>query len=145
MDPVRTDSTQVSHRQVVACVLIRSGKLLLFRRSQSVTWDAGLWHCVTGFLQTGRDPITQALSEVSEETALDASVLTLHSGPHRLLLTGKSDEWIVHCCAFEVIGGSLTLNWENDAAISVDRLADLPDPHVTWLPDVLDALGIATK
>ena len=126
---------------VVASVLVEVGSLVLLRRSAAVTSDAGLWHCVTGYVEDGRDPCQQAIQEIAEETGLDQQQLSLRSRPHTVSIVGTSGIWLVYCAVYDVLDTTVTLNWENDAICKVSRLGEVPGPFVRWLPQVLDAVG----
>ena len=43
-------------RAVVAVVVEWRGRIALFKRSQSVGHERGLWHCITGYLEPGVPP-----------------------------------------------------------------------------------------
>ncbi len=135
------ESESAAPRQVIACVLVQAGQLLLLRRSTAVAWDAGLWHCVTGYAEDDNDLMGQALQEIAEEAGFDERQLRLRRAPRAVQIAGPSGTWPVQCCAFDVLDGAVALNWENDAAARVTRLDALPGPFVWWLPQVLDAVG----
>ncbi len=58
-------------------VLWHDGAVCLLRRSRRVGSDAGLWHCITGYLESGASPEMQARTELFEETGLSAHRLDL--------------------------------------------------------------------
>jgi hypothetical protein len=122
-------------------VLVEGDNLVLLRRSAAVKWDTGLWQCVTGYLEDGKDPWIQTIQELAEETSLDERQLRLRTRPKTVSIVDASRVWLVYCTIFEVVDGIVSLNWENDAISRVCRLEDLPGPFVSWLPQVLYAVG----
>jgi 8-oxo-dGTP pyrophosphatase MutT (NUDIX family) len=128
--------------EVVAAVLSCEGRICLLRRSPEVASDAGLWHCVTGYLPAGVDPRGHAMIEVAEETGLRPSLLQLRGGSVLDLAGGDGRRWKVHAFHFQANTRALQLNWEHDAAIWL-RPAELAAlPAVSWFGDVLRSLGI---
>ncbi|WP_372499012.1 NUDIX domain-containing protein [Streptomyces hygroscopicus] len=85
-------------RQAVAVILMWRGRIGLFKRSESVQHDAGLWHCITGYLDADSDPVRQAIQEIWEETLLPARALEqLTAGPTlRLADPRGGPDWTVH-------------------------------------------------
>lgn len=75
------------HTTVVAVVIEWRGKIALFKRSQHLHHDRGLWHCVTGYLEPGVTPKQQALDELLEETGIHpTNLLDLRAGPDLALI-----------------------------------------------------------
>ncbi|WP_416982586.1 NUDIX domain-containing protein [Streptomyces sp. T028] len=66
----------VERGTVVAVALTWRGRVGLFKRGARVGHDAGLWHCVTGFVEDGNPTRAEALRELFEETGLAAADLT---------------------------------------------------------------------
>lgn len=68
-------------RAVVTCFLRNRGDVLLLRRTDAVDSYAGLWGGVAGHVATDageeRPPEAAARAEISEETGIDASAVTL--------------------------------------------------------------------
>ncbi|WP_405537425.1 NUDIX domain-containing protein [Streptomyces antimycoticus] len=130
-------------RQVVAVILMWRGRIGLFKRSGSVQHDAGLWHCITGYLDADSDPVRQAIQEIWEETLLPARALEqLTAGPTlRLADPRGGPDWTVHTFLACTSQRRLTLNWEHKAYRWV-RPGKLPqfDGQVAWLTDVLRAV-----
>jgi len=128
-------------KEVVAAVLTHRGRIGLFQRSRSVQGDVGRWHCITGFLPSNGDPLSQALVEIEEEVGIRESALTLRN---TALLEIKGEDgilWTIHAFHFQSLTEDLHLNWEHDAAVWVhlDKLHMLP--MVTWFGNVLEALS----
>src|SRR5690349_21785110 len=64
------DATAGLPREVVATVVQWRGRIALFKRSQFVGHECGLWHCITGYLEPHVTPEQQALTELEEEAGL---------------------------------------------------------------------------
>jgi 8-oxo-dGTP diphosphatase len=92
---------------VVTCFLLRrSGgddEILLLRRSQQVGTYRGRWAGVSGYME-GSDPLSQAYTEVEEETGLVRDdVQLLRAGEPLEVVDAEADRrWIVHPFLFEV-------------------------------------------
>lgn len=126
------------YRAVVAVALWHDSELCLLRRSQLVGSDAGLWHCVTGYLEPGASPEQQAQAELFEETGLSSDRLdTLVTGGSFVLAGDDGTLWKVHIFHATVRSRTLSLNWEHDQYRWVDP-AEVPAAHqVWWLRNVL--------
>jgi 8-oxo-dGTP diphosphatase len=104
---------------VVTCFLLRrSGgddEILLLRRSQQVGTYRGRWAGVSGYIEE-TDPLTQAYTEVEEETGLAREdVQLLRTGEPLEVVDAEADRrWIVHPFLFEV-GESdrIRADWEH--------------------------------
>lgn len=142
--------THVTSRQgsdaeeVVACVLRHGGRLALLRRSAAVGHDRGKWHCVTGFVPAGTQPLHQALTEVEEETRLTPDRISVVRRGEPFRRDVQHTSWIVHPFLIDVASDALSLNWENSAYQWVPCTDSLRLDSVTWLPDVLEALDLPT-
>ena len=126
---------------VVAVVLQWRHHVALLKRSELVTHDKGLWHCVTGYLEKDvQDPRLQAIMELYEETGLAVSDLDeLATGPV-LEIQQRGMTWKVHTFRAETRRRRLELNWEHDSyrwvpPSKVPRFAG----RVGWLDEVLVA------
>jgi 8-oxo-dGTP diphosphatase len=92
---------------VVTCFLLRrSGgddEILLLRRSQQVGTYRGRWAGVSGYIEE-TDPLSQAYTEVEEETGLvKDDVRLLSTGDPLEVVDAEADRrWIVHPFLFEV-------------------------------------------
>lgn len=126
---------------VVAVVLQWRHRVALFKRSQQVTHDQGLWHCVTGYLeQEVQDPRLQAILELYEETGLAVSDLDEFTAGPVLKMQQCAITWKVHTFRAETRRRRLNLNWEHDSYrwvphVKVQRFAG----RVGWLDEVLAA------
>ncbi|MFB7600971.1 NUDIX domain-containing protein [Streptomyces sp. NPDC056160] len=131
-------------RHIVAVILMWRGRIGLFKRSESVQHDAGLWHCITGYLDADSDPVRQAIQEIWEETLLPARALEhLTAGPTlRLADPRGGPDWTVHTFVACTSQRRLTLNWEHEAYRWVRpwKLSQF-DGQVAWLSDVLQAIN----
>jgi ADP-ribose pyrophosphatase YjhB (NUDIX family) len=126
---------------VVAVVLEWRGRIALFRRSQAVRHDRGLWHCVTGYVEHGVSPERQALDELFEETGLGiADLARLQAGGVLSLRDSSGQIWWVHTFRAVTVRRKLTLNWEHDAYrwTAVRKVARF-DGQVDWLRQVIQA------
>jgi ADP-ribose pyrophosphatase YjhB (NUDIX family) len=126
-------------RAVVAVVLSWRGRIGLFKRSPLVSGGAGLWHCITGFVEYGVAPEDQALSELREETGLtDDELVALEARGVIELTDPVGTIWRVHTFRAQTERRRLALSWEHDAYRWVPPKS-LPrfDGQVPWLRDVL--------
>ncbi|WP_297834401.1 NUDIX domain-containing protein [Pseudomonas sp.] len=130
--------------EVVAGVLTHRGRLGLFRRSALVSGNVGQWHCITGFLPAGADPLNHVLLEIQEELGISASNLLQGSAAIVNMHDHHGNCWCVHAFHFESMTESVELNWENDGACWVfeDQLESLPT--VNWLSKLMCQLPSAT-
>ncbi|OXM67165.1 MULTISPECIES: NUDIX domain-containing protein [Amycolatopsis] len=127
---------------VVAAVLLAGDRVALFKRSRLVTGDAGRWHCVTGYLPAGADPLDHARVELVEETGLGGDDVVLARRGDRLVrLCPRGATWQVFPFLFRTARDALELNWEHDEYRWV-RPADIDELDIVpWLWDVLSAVG----
>jgi len=105
--------------KVVTCFLLRrSGggeEVLLLRRSQRVSTYRGRWAGVSGYIEK-TDPLTQAYTEIEEETGLAREdVQLLRTGePLEVVDTEAARRWIVHPFLFEVEEpAKIRADWEH--------------------------------
>ena len=127
---------------VVAVVLTNAGRLCLLRRSASVDFDRGRWHCITGYLPRGEDPAQHALVELQEETGLAVSDLrSLEAGQTLCLVDESGTQWTVFTFRGEVSTAEICINWEHDAYTWVKHLEPSQPDVVPWLRDVLEAVA----
>ena len=130
-------------RIVIAIILEWRGKLALFKRSRSVGHDAGLWHCITGYVEAGTAPKVQAAQELSEETGLRASeVIGFCLGPVLTITDVQQRSWVVHTYVVRTFRKRLSVNYEHDSYRWIARHKVMRfSNRVPWLDDVLDATG----
>jgi 8-oxo-dGTP pyrophosphatase MutT (NUDIX family) len=132
-------------RSVIACFLRYDGKICLLKRSQLVGSSPGRWHCVTGFLEPGVQPLDQALTEIVEETGFDAEAVQWIGAPEPLRMErpGQGWVWVVYPFLFETPSPSLRLDWEHDEYRWIDPSELATSDCVSWIRDVWGALGEA--
>jgi 8-oxo-dGTP diphosphatase len=93
--------------KVVTCFLLRRSdgdeEILLLRRSQQVGTYRGRWAGVSGYIEE-TDPLTQAYTEIEEETGLAREdVQLLRTGEPLEVVDAETERlWIVHPFLFEV-------------------------------------------
>ncbi|WP_166660340.1 NUDIX domain-containing protein [Paenarthrobacter nitroguajacolicus] len=138
--PTEESSGIPATREVVAVVLTCRGRIGLFKRSALVGSDVGRWHCITGYVD-GRDgALSQAVTELREETGLEfAEISSILTGRIIELEDQSGDPWRVHTFLISTNTRRLRLNWEHADYRWVSPLR-LPrfDGQVSWLSDVLD-------
>jgi hypothetical protein len=106
-----------------------------------VARDAGLWHCITGYLPPSTSPLAQAIQELHEETGLTAAYIEdVRIGPVLNLPGDDEIPWEVHTFAAHTTIRKLTLNWEHDAYRWVKARHIRGFTQVHWLSTVLRAL-----
>jgi 8-oxo-dGTP pyrophosphatase MutT (NUDIX family) len=130
------------HTTVVAVVIEWRGKIALFKRSQHLHHDRGLWHCITGYLEPGVTPKQQALDELLEETGIHpTNLLDLRAGPDLVISDDDGQPWLVHTFTAVTSKRRLHIDWEHDsyrwtAPGKMKRFAN----RVAWLDLVLQAI-----
>lgn len=116
----------------------------MLKRSAKVSHDAGLWHCVTGYLESDILPEQQARSELFEETGLVvADLQRFEKGPILELLGPSGTRWTVHTFSGETRRKKLHLNWEHDKYRWASARTVPGYDQVSWLSDVVRALEAA--
>ncbi|MGV9914702.1 NUDIX domain-containing protein [Streptomyces tendae] len=140
--PERSVPSGIQHGTVVAVVLTWRGRVGLFKRSGAVGSDAGLWHCVTGYVEPGASAGDQALCELFEETGLGVVDLTgFRPGPVLRLADPRGGFWTVHTFHAQTERRRLELNWEHLAYRWVrPRFVARFTGQVPWLRDALNAV-----
>jgi 8-oxo-dGTP diphosphatase len=102
-------------RHVVTVFLESDGKILIMKRSESVSSYRGKWAGVSGSVEGG-SPLMQALQEVEEETGLKGTdVRFVKAGTE---FEVKDDSlamvWVVHPFLFEALSlDRFQLDWEH--------------------------------
>jgi len=93
---------------------MHKGEVLLLKRSNKVGSFQGYWSCISGYLETGENPLNTAFREISEETKLESSSLNLvnSSGP----FYSEVPEVIFesHWFLVESNEKKITIDWEHD-------------------------------
>lgn len=101
---------------VVTVFLEYDQKILLLRRSLRVRTMQSLWGGISGYVEN-KDPLSQAIKEIEEETGLsNEKVKLLRVGkPLEAVESGKSDViWIVHPFLFHSSTDLIRIDWEHD-------------------------------
>ncbi|GAA4752593.1 hypothetical protein GCM10023350_42340 [Nocardioides endophyticus] len=134
-------------RTVVAVVLTWRGRIGLFKRSPEVGHDGGLWHCITGFVELGHQPLEKAVTEVHEETGLGLRELDdLVAGPVLELPALSGPPWQVHTFSARTQRRRLELNWEHSTYRWVRPAAVAGfGGQVVWLADVVRATDASIR
>ena len=128
---------------VIAAVIEWRGRIALFKRSRRLGHDSGLWHCITGFVETGATPEQQAREELLEETGLEAKdLLGLRPGRAMVIRDSCGDPWLVHTFTVSTSRRRLRLDWEHESYrwTSVSKVKRFSN-RVSWLDEVLTATG----
>lgn len=134
---------QRNDRVVTAVVLEWRGRVALLRRSQETSHDGGKWHCITGYVEVGVEPRDQAITEIFEETELQAKdLLEIREGPVLSLRDDAGQSWLIHTFAALSSEKRLHLNWEHDAFrwVAPGKTKRFSN-RVSWLDEVLVATG----
>ncbi|WP_180987475.1 NUDIX domain-containing protein [Arthrobacter sp. AFG20] len=126
-------------RPVVAVVVEWRGRIALFKRSQSVGHEGGLWHCITGYLEPGVSPRQQALVELEDEAGLTLQDLAGFESRDPLLISDDGgNPWVVHTFTAVSKRRRLVINDEHDTyrwtvPSKISRFSN----RVPWLDNVL--------
>ena len=133
---------ELLERPVVACFLRHGDKICLLKRSQAVDSAPGRWHCISGFVEPGVEPLEQALAEIGEETGLEGEAIQLVAAPPPIRIERPSQGWvwIIHPFLFDVASSELRLDWEHDDYRWVEPSKLATSDCVPWLTLVWDAL-----
>ena len=125
-----TDNLEEKH--VVTCFLESDGKILLLRRSQQVGSYRGKWAGVSGYVES--PPDKQAMTEIGEETGLDADDVRLLKKGEPLVIDDEDlgTKWVVHPFLFHVnIPGKVKIDWEHKEyqwinSVDIDKYDTVP-------------------
>lgn len=101
---------------VVTAFLEFDGQILILRRSKSVKTMKEKWGAVSGYIEN-RDPLSQAIIEVYEETGLDSSAIKLvRSGDVLVVIDPENPDtsYNVHPFLFQSKSGKVILSREHD-------------------------------
>ncbi len=125
----------------VTAFIRREGRILLLRRSAEVRSFAGLWHGVSGTVET--EPLDQARVETAEETGLSDRDLVLRAQgiPFTVADQRPGRSWRVFPLLFDwknEASAVMKLNWENDAWRWVEPAAVA---GIAGVPRLADALA----
>lgn len=133
----------LSRTEIVLAALRCGTQICLARRSQQVATSRGLWSVVTGYLEAGVDPLTQAYTELEEELGLRPPAVHLVTRLEPIPLTSPSSakEFLVHPFLFECDSSeTLVLNWENDEVQWAEPSRLESEDSVRWQLPLVEAL-----
>ncbi len=126
--------------QIAAAVLQRpDGRVLLLKRSESHTTNAGKWCFVTGYVEPQEDPRDAAIRELNEELGLDAlptkrgKIVVVQADQHTLH---------VHPFLFPVEDFEVTLEREHTAYTWINPAEIFGYDIVQQLDEDLVSLGL---
>ena len=129
-------------RPVIACFLRFEGKICVLKRSQAVGSSPGRWHLVTGFLEPDVAPLDHAMTEILEETGLEAESITLIGAPEPIRVERPSQGWVwvIHPFLFDAARSGLRLDWEHDEYRWIEPAELHAIDCAPWIRDVWLAL-----
>lgn len=137
--PNREDAEGLVRRDVVTAFIRHGGKVLLLRRSERVGSYRGRWAAVSGYLELS-SPLSQALREIAEETAIPAQQLRLvrEGDPLRVPAPERGTLWVVHPLLFDLTPPEpeIRLDWESAEARWV---APEEIPQLDTVPQLAEA------
>jgi 8-oxo-dGTP pyrophosphatase MutT (NUDIX family) len=105
------DLPQVQSSRVVTCVLRNGDSILMLKRSDKVGTNQGLWAGVSGYIETGEQPIDTAYKEIREEVKVEAPRFVRGAPP--IMVRAKDRIWEVNPFLFDVPDRSVTIDWEH--------------------------------
>ncbi len=129
---------------VVTCLLVSEGKVLIVRRSDKVSTYQGLWSGISGYINPGENPLQRAVTEIEEETKLKPSELKLicSAGSFDVDDAELKRTWGVHLFAFGVLKKRIRLDYENTEYrwVSPEEISDY-----RTVPGLEKAFGLLFK
>lgn len=128
--------------EIVLAVVRHGERLCLVRRSALVRGGVGLWSAVTGYVDPGRDPLSQVWTELAEELELRPPTARLVLAQPAVALTSPASGKVfrVHPFLFEADSAEVVLNWEHDAVEWVEPVQLAQLECVGWQLALIDAL-----
>ncbi len=98
---------------VVTCFIERSdGRILVLRRSRSVSTFQGKWAAVSGYIESVT-PLEQAYTEIREETGISRDQLTLITSGPVVWARGEGHGFAVHPFHFRVVDPKVQIEREH--------------------------------
>ena len=91
--------------KIVTCFLKYRNKILILKRSNSVSTYQGKWAGISGYIDNpSNNPTDQAYKEIQEETGLTTNDITLvkQGIPFEIIDNTIKKKWIVHPYLFHV-------------------------------------------
>ncbi len=112
--PGQTDFTDARWAPVINCVLKYKGKILVVQRSKDLSFYAGYWNGVSGFLDDQKSLKEKVQEELKEELGIPkGKIKTIRLGEIFDQEEKKYKKtWIVHPVLVEVATDKVTLDWE---------------------------------
>ena len=127
-------------KRVATSILLNRDRILILKRSAAVGSFQHYWSGVSGFVESGEEPLETSQREVEEETGISrASLELLTRAPPRL--TEKPDQvFEVYSFLYLCTTDQVRLDWENDefAWVAPEELHDYRT--VPWLPEMVSTL-----
>jgi predicted aconitase with swiveling domain/8-oxo-dGTP pyrophosphatase MutT (NUDIX family) len=105
------DLPDVEERNVVTSVMRCGGKVLMLKRSQKVSTNKGKWAAISGYIESGEDPLKAARREIGEEIGRLDPELIKEGGLH--IIRGDRVIWNIHTFLFSTPDENVTLDWEH--------------------------------
>lgn len=101
---------------VVTCLLLHEGRLLLLKRSDRVSTYQGRWAGVSGYVEEGDELLERAYTEIHEETGLTREQVALErrASPVEFYDPEEGRRWRVHPFLFRALTSEVTIDWEHD-------------------------------
>ena len=127
-------------KRVATSILLNRDRILILKRSAAVGSFQHYWSGVSGFVESGEEPLETSQREVEEETGIPrASLELLARAPPRLTeMAGQVFE--VYSFLYLCTTDQVRLDWENDefAWVVPEALRDYRT--VPWLPEMVSTL-----
>ncbi|MEQ8156214.1 MAG: NUDIX domain-containing protein [Clostridiaceae bacterium] len=105
----------MNETHVVTCFVESDGKVLILKRSGSVSSYQQKWAGISGYIETGKTAVQQAWQELGEEAGLNSENAVLIKKGEVLVVNDEVMEkrWIVHPFRFNIADkNEITLDWE---------------------------------
>ncbi len=103
--------------KIVTCFLEYRDKILILKRSNSVSTYQGKWAGISGYIDNpSNSPTEQAYKEIQEETGLTTDDITLvkQGIPFEIIDNTIKKKWIVHPYLFHVKSKKkISIDWEH--------------------------------
>ena len=113
---------------VVTCILMYKGKILLLKRSDLVSTYQGQWAGVSGYVEPGDEIEARAIIEIMEETGLhrDQFSLITRGNPIEFYDPAEDRHWCVHPFLFSALTDDIVVDWEHETFewVDLERLGD---------------------
>ncbi|MEA2054608.1 MAG: NUDIX domain-containing protein [Candidatus Thermoplasmatota archaeon] len=130
---------------VVTCIILFRGKMLLLKRSNKVGTHKGKWACISGYVEEGDDILERALSEVEEEIGLSQNEIKLQEEGKPIKFFDEIEEktWTVHPFLFKSNTDKIEIDWEHVGYVwitpseiekydTVPKLKEVVNSFIPW-------------